>query len=53
MTKQKTRNNLHTKYAEYILSESSTPINEIVWLIRNLEQYQKEELEETLRTFIP
>ena len=45
--------NLHTKYAEYILSQSSTPLDDIEWLIQNLKQCQKEELEETLRTFIP
>ena len=44
---------LYTKYAEYILNESSTPIDDIEWLIRNLKQDQKEELEETIRTFIP
>jgi hypothetical protein len=45
--------NLYTKYAEYILNESSTPIDEIEWLVRNLKQEMLEELEETLRTFIP
>ena len=27
---------LHTKYAEYILTQSSTPIQEIEWLVVNL-----------------
>jgi len=45
--------NLYTKYAEHILNESSTPIDDIEWLIRSLKQDEKEELEETIRTFIP
>ena len=39
-----------TKYALYILNESSTPIDEIEWLVRNLKPEVKEELEETIKT---
>ena len=46
-------NKLYTKYANYILSESSTPIDDIEFLINNLNIDAKEELEETIRTFIP
>ena len=41
---------LHTKYAEYILTQSNTPIDEIEWLIVNLKQSKKEELNEILKT---
>lgn len=46
-------NKLYIKYANYILNESSTPIDDIEFLINNLNKDAKEELEETIRTFIP
>tara|TARA_R110000772_G_C13155511_1_gene425436 strand:+ start:609 stop:761 length:153 start_codon:yes stop_codon:yes gene_type:complete len=44
---------LYFKYANYILNESKTPIDDIEFLINNLNSDIKEELEETIRTFIP
>jgi hypothetical protein len=35
-----------TKYALYILNESSTPIDEIKWLISNLNPEAKETIED-------
>ena len=35
-----------TKYALYILNESSTPIDEIEWLISNLNPEAKETIED-------
>ena len=46
-------NKLYSKYANYILNESSTPIDDIEFLINNLNKDTLEELEETIRTFIP
>ena len=40
-------------YANYILNESSTPIDDIEFLINNLNTDTKKDLEETIRTFIP
>ena len=44
---------LYSKYANYILNESSTPVDDIEFLINNLNTDTKEDLEETIRTFIP
>ena len=38
--------NLYTKYAEYILNESITPVEEIEWLINNLKPEAKETIED-------
>ena len=46
-------NKLYAKYANYILNESSTPIDEIEFLVRNLKTEVMDELEEDIRTFIP
>ena len=46
-------NKLYIKYANYIIKESSTPIDDIEFLINNLNTDTKEDLEETIRTFIP
>ena len=46
-------NKLYSKYASYILNESSTPIDDIEFLINNLNKDTKEDIEETIRTFIP
>ena len=43
------RESLHTKYALYILNESSTPIDEIEWLISNLNPEAKEIVEDILK----
>lgn len=43
----------YEKIAKYILEESSTPIDEIVFLIKNMKQEEKEEFEEVYRTIIP
>ena len=40
------------EYASYILNESSTPIDDIEFLINNLNTDTKKDLEETIRTFI-
>jgi len=45
-------NKLYSKYANYILNESSTPIDDIEFLINNLNTDTKEDIEETIRTFI-
>ncbi len=45
-----TQEELHTKYAEYILTESATPIDDIEWLINNLKLEEKMELETLIKT---
>ena len=40
---------LQTKYALYILNESSTPVDEIEWLINNLNPEAKEIVEDILK----
>ena len=45
-----TQEELHIKYAEYILNESSTPIDDIEWLINNLKLEEKRELETLIKT---
>ena len=45
-----TQEELHVKYALYILNESSTPIDEIEWLINNLKLEVKKELETLIKT---
>jgi len=42
----------YTKCAEYIMNESSTPIDEIEFLIRNLKPEELEEYEEVMRTVV-
>ena len=44
---------LYEAYARYILEESSTPIDEIIWLVNHLQSTDRVELEETIKTFIP
>ena len=46
-----TQEELHTKYAEYILAESSTPFDDIEWLIQNLRPEVKKELEESIKSY--
>ena len=46
-------NKLYSKYANYILNESSTPVDDIEFLINNLNTDTKDDLEETIRTDIP
>ena len=43
------RESLHTKYALFVLNESSTPIDEIEWLLRNLTPFAKEIVEDMLK----
>jgi hypothetical protein len=44
-----TQEELHTKYALYILHESSTPVDEIEWLLRNLNPEAEEIVEDILK----
>ena len=44
-----TQEKLQTKYALYILNESSTPIDEIEWLLRNLNPEAEEIVEDILK----
>lgn len=46
-----TQEQLHIKYAEYILAESSTPFDDIEWLIQNLRPEVKKELEESIKAY--
>ena len=46
-----TQEELHTKYAEYILTESSTPFDDIEWLVTNLKPDVKKELEESIKKY--
>mgnify|MGYP003630440629 FL=1 len=39
-----------TKYALYILNESSTPVDEIEWLISNLNLEAKETIKDITKT---
>ena len=41
--------NLYEQYAKYILHESSEPVNEIEWLIENLQPEVLEDFEETMK----
>ena len=41
-----TQEELRTKYALYILNESSTPVDEIEWLVENLKTEAKETIED-------
>ena len=41
-----------TKYAEYILTESATPFDDIEWLVANLKPDVKKELEESIKTYL-
>ena len=41
-----TQEELHTKYALYILNESSTPVDDIEWLVENLNPEAKEIIED-------
>jgi hypothetical protein len=45
-----TQEELHIKYAQYILHESSTPVDEIEWLVGNLRPDAKTELEAFIKT---
>jgi len=47
-----TQEELHTKYAEFILIDAHEPIDEIEWLIRNLKPEVLEELEESIKASI-
>ena len=44
-----TQEQLHIKYAQYILHESSTPVDEIEWLIQNLNPEATEIVEDILK----
>ena len=44
-----THEELQTKYAQYILHESSTPVDEIEWLINNLNPEATEIVEDILK----
>ena len=44
-----TQEELHTKYALYILNESSTPVDDIEWLVENLNPEAKEIVEDVLK----
>jgi len=45
-----TQEELHIKFAKFILNESMEPIDEIEWLIQNLKPEVLEELEESIKT---
>ena len=45
-----THEELQTKYALYILHESSTPVDEIEWLISNLNLEAKETIKDITKT---
>ena len=44
-----TQEELQTKYALYILHESSTPVDDIEWLLRNLNPEAGEIVEDILK----